>query len=95
MFDGENVYMGHYNPYESEIPIYGTDGSQFHPRQSKDDVLDVFIFNLYQNTTLYYNGTIEHNGLECYRHQPLAESYGNATTYPPNKKFWAFGPSGL
>jgi len=80
---------------ESAGIINGSDGTQFHPRVKKDDILYVFVDQVFRFGATYCNGEVNSFGIKLYRFVINNDQSKNYSENPANADYYQNGPSGV
>jgi lysosome membrane protein 2 len=75
--------------------IFGTDASGFYPGVSMQDLLPVFVDNLFRSAYLAANDSIEVFGIKLLNFGLRTTDLDNATVNPANAGFYQYGPGGV
>ena len=75
--------------------INGTDGRTFPPLLPKEQPIRVFAEDIYRSGTLYFNNTVEYEGVPLRRYLLAEWQMENQYAWPPNCAFEMTGPKGV
>lgn len=79
--------LGTFNPWETDVVIDGTDGSQFAPGVESDDILKVFRMDLSRNMNYTYMMPMNDYPVETLMFMTSADQMLNMTANPANSVY--------